>query len=134
MDVTENVLAQKMGEQELKINQSTKEDTAISQLPLDFLDSQDTRNADFVTDDHGDLTTDQEKRQIIELNETNRSIDPMKPKIKKYRFNFELRETTPLNSDSDTDDLDPENDGLPDPAMNQPPIEIKVYEEDDNGN
>lgn len=31
-----------------------------------------------------------------------------KPKVKPFKFNFELRETTPVNSESDTDDLDPE--------------------------
>lgn len=39
-----------------------------------------------------------------------------------------------MNSESDTDDLDPENDGLPDPSINRPKEEIKVYDEDADGN
>lgn len=56
-----------------------------------------------------------------------------KNKVKPIRFNFELRETTPVNSESDTDDLDPENDGLPDPTIMRPPEIVKVYEENENG-
>lgn len=54
-------------------------------------------------------------------------------KVKPIRFNFELRETTPVNSESDTDDLDPENDGLVDPTINRQPEVVKVFEEDENG-
>ena len=57
-----------------------------------------------------------------------------KPKVKPVRFNFELRETTPVNSESDTDDLDPEQDGLADPTIGREPEEVKVWEEDDAGN
>lgn len=38
------------------------------------------------------------------------------------------------NSESDTDDLDPENDGLPDPTIGRLPEQVKVYEEDADGN
>ena len=54
--------------------------------------------------------------------------------MKPIRFNFERRETTPCGSESDTDDLDPENDGLPDPTIGRPPEEVKVYDEDEDGN
>lgn len=57
-----------------------------------------------------------------------------KNQLKPFRFNFELRETTPMGSESDTDDLDPENDGLPDPTIYQQPEEVKVLEEDEDGN
>lgn len=57
-----------------------------------------------------------------------------KPKVKPVRFNFALAETTPVNSESDTDDLDPENDGLADPTIGREPEEVKVWEEDDEGN
>ena len=57
-----------------------------------------------------------------------------KPKVKPIKFNFELRESTPCNSSSDTDDLDPEGDGLPDPTINRKAEEVKVYEEDEEGN
>ena len=58
---------------------------------------------------------------------------PVANKVKPIKFNFELRETTPVNSESDTDDLDPENDGLIDPTINRPPEVVKVFEEDENG-
>ena len=57
-----------------------------------------------------------------------------KPKVKPVKFNFELRETTPVNSESDTDDADPENDGLPDPMIGREDEIVKVFEEDGDGN
>jgi len=51
---------------------------------------------------------------------------------KVFKFNFELRETTPINSDEDTDELDAENDGLDDPVFNPESEFIKVYDEMDD--
>ena len=43
-----------------------------------------------------------------------------------------MRESTPQNSDEDTEDLDSDNDGLDDPVYHPEPVLIKVYDELDD--
>ena len=70
------------------------------------------------------LAQENEQRQALitpEKSKCDFCTDNKKPKVRPIRFNFERRETTPCGSESDTDDLDPENDGLPDPTIGRPP-------------